>query len=121
MPYTLPKQPKRVLKTIGFSGSFHWFCLKTKDVFFKRCSGFLESDMPLNDLRDTLGKTFKITYILEGVSLKLWWMGNVTEKKPNEVNLTPSSLTLSIARNFCCPIMIWTCKVWKIRKGICGK
>ena len=45
-------------------------------MFCKRCKG-LESDKPLDDLWDTLRKNFKTTYILEGVSLKLWWVGSV--------------------------------------------
>ena len=45
-------------------------------MFCKRCKG-LESDKPLDGLWDTLRKNFKITYILEGASLKLWWVGSV--------------------------------------------
>ena len=57
--------------TIIYSINSHMFC--------KTCKGFLESDQPLYDLWDMLRKNFKITYILEGVSLKLWWVGSVTE------------------------------------------
>ena len=76
------------MKTMRFSGSFLWFCLKTK-AFCKGARDFY----PLDDQQDTLHKNFKITCILEGLSLKLRWMGSVRQK-PNEVNLTPQCFTL---------------------------
>ena len=46
--------------------------------------GTLESDKPLDDLRDTLRKNFKITFILEGLSLKLV---RIVREKPYKMNL----------------------------------
>ena len=80
------------MKTIRSQGPFIGFAWKQK-IFLQKVYGTLESNKPLDDLRDTLRENFKITYILEGLSLKLWWVRSV-RGKPYEMDLTPQGFTL---------------------------
>ena len=60
--------------------------------------GFLESDTPLDDQRDMLRKNLKITYSLEGLSLKLWL--EVSDKSLRLGNLTQQSFTVVLHEIF---------------------
>ena len=65
--------------------------------FLQKVYGTLESDKSLDDLRGTLRKNFKITFILEGLSLKLWCGGAKCQRKALRDELNPTKFHFSTA------------------------